>query len=291
MRFLLQATLCFVVATSATAQRGGGFGGGGATGGGFGGGVSTGAGPAGRSGGGFAGSRTTLSGSVGGVTFGGGNWNSFLHPTDAPGFVFRGGAENSAGWGGWGFGPGIFLGTPGNFSGSIGGVTLGGGNWNSFLHPVDRPGFVFRGGESTTASTSSSLYWPYAFYYPGFGYGSAGYEPYQSTPNVVVMYPAPAAQVASARVERAHPITREYDQNGQEIRPAAPAAASASPTYLIAFTDHNIRGAVAYSVEGKTLHYVTLEHEEKQAPLDTVDRALSLQLNRERQVPFQLPAQ
>jgi hypothetical protein len=42
-------------------------------------------------------------------------------------------------------------------------------------------------------------------------------------------------------------------------------------------------------VDGKTLHYVTLEHLEKQAPLDQVDRSLSLQLNRERHVAFHLP--
>jgi hypothetical protein len=34
---------------------------------------------------------------------------------------------------------------------------------------------------------------------------------------------------------------------------------------------------------------VTLQHEEKQVPLDSVDRGLSLQLNRERRVAFQLP--
>jgi hypothetical protein len=43
-------------------------------------------------------------------------------------------------------------------------------------------------------------------------------------------------------------------------------------------------------VDGKTLNYMTLDYEQKQAPLDTVDRALSLQLNRERRVPFSLPA-
>jgi CO dehydrogenase/acetyl-CoA synthase gamma subunit (corrinoid Fe-S protein) len=90
-------------------------------------------------------------------------------------------------------------------------------------------------------------------------------------------------------VDRARPVTREYDQFGQEIRPPA-AAGAGSPVYLIAFNDHVIRAAVSYFVDGRTLHYVTLEREERQVPIDTVDRALSLQLNRERQVPFQLPA-
>jgi hypothetical protein len=34
---------------------------------------------------------------------------------------------------------------------------------------------------------------------------------------------------------------------------------------------------------------VTLQHEERQAPIDTLDRALTLQLNRERQVNLELP--
>jgi hypothetical protein len=85
-------------------------------------------------------------------------------------------------------------------------------------------------------------------------------------------------------------MTREYDQYGQQISGPAQPANSASPLYLIAFHDHSIRAAAAYWVEGGTLHYVTLEHEQKQAALSTVDRDLSGQLNRERRVAFSLPA-
>ena len=81
----------------------------------------------------------------------------------------------------------------------------------------------------------------------------------------------------------ASPVTRGYDQYGQQVQPGA------SPLYLIAFNDHTIRAAISYRVEGNTLHYVTTDREDKQAPLDTVDRALSTQSNRERRVPFQLP--
>ena len=73
-------------------------------------------------------------------------------------------------------------------------------------------------------------------------------------------------------------------------RRSSPPPAAATTIYLLAFTDHVIRAAEAYWVDGKTLHYITLEHEQKQAPLDTVDRDLSLQLNRERHVAFSLPA-
>jgi len=82
-------------------------------------------------------------------------------------------------------------------------------------------------------------------------------------------------------------MIREYDEFGQETRRSG--ASGASPIYLVAFQDHSIRAAAAYWVDGRTLHYVTLQHEEKQAALDTVDRDLSMQLNRERHVQFQLP--
>ena len=83
-------------------------------------------------------------------------------------------------------------------------------------------------------------------------------------------------------------MSHEYDQYGQEVRGAGGSAAS-SPIYLIAMRDHVIRAAASYWVDGQTLHYVTLQHEERQAPLDSVDRGLSMQLNRERRVQFQLP--
>ena len=105
---------------------------------------------------------------------------------------------------------------------------------------------------------------------------------------MTVVYPP---EQAPAVVSAARPVIREYDQYGQELRPRGGSQASGSPIYLIAFNDHTIRAAASYSVEGRTLHYVTLEHEERQAPVDTVDRTLSQALNRERGVPFSLPAQ
>jgi len=212
---------------------------------------------------------------------------------------FRGGS------GGGGFGGGAVRG---------GGSVFGGGS--SFLHPTTRGGIGFFNGRGFYGGYGygrgfygSSLYYPYfgfglgygywpdyydPYYYGPYGYGGyagGGYASYQTSPNVTVIYPQQTAEAAPPPPpERARPVTREYDQYGQEVRPGG-AAGGGSPVYLVAFNDHVIRAAAAYWVDGKTLHYVTLQHEEKQAPLDTVDRSLSLQLNRERQVPFQLPAQ
>jgi hypothetical protein len=172
--------------------------------------------------------------------------------------------------------------------GAVGGFRSSGG----FGHSGFRGGLGYRG-------------YGYGGYYGGFygypyfgfsywpGYYDYGYSPYvyypysyDPSPNTTVIYPAPAQ--AAPSTERANPVIEEYDQYGQEIKPST--GGGGAPIYLLAFTDHAIHAAEAYWVDGKTLHYVTLEHEQKQAPLDTVDRALSQQLNRERRVPFSLPA-
>jgi hypothetical protein len=105
-----------------------------------------------------------------------------------------------------------------------------------------------------------------------------------------VIYPA-APQVQPVYNSVPQPVVRSYDQYGQEVQPAPSSTVetSSSPIYLIASKDQTIHAAAAYWVDGRTLHYVTLQHEEKQVPLDSVDRGFSLQLNRERRVAFQLP--
>ncbi len=59
--------------------------------------------------------------------------------------------------------------------------------------------------------------------------------------------------------------------------------------YLIAFSDHSIQAATAYKVEGDQIHWITRTGEEKQAPLSSVDVGFSKQINRDRQVDFQIP--
>jgi hypothetical protein len=96
-------------------------------------------------------------------------------------------------------------------------------------------------------------------------------------------YPAESA-VQPLSAERAvHSVIREYDQSGREIPPVG------FPLYLIAFADHTIHTAISYRVDGNTLNYVTPDREQKAVPLNTIDRGLSTQLNRERQVFFELP--
>ena len=253
MRFFLQLALCGLLAGGvAIAQRGGGGHGGGMGGGGFRGG-----------------------GMGGGMGSGG----------------FRGGG------GGGGFHGGVGVG--GGFHGGFNNGSHGGFN-NGFHVTGFRPGFGFnRFGFG--AGFYGYPYWGYGGYpsYGGYGLGYydsypyGGYYPYDSgyayntSPNVTVVYPSQAA--APVYVERATPVTHEYDQYGQEVQSSGGSSGSSSPIYLFAFQDHAIRAAASYWVEGKTLHYVTLQHEEKQAPIDSLDRDLTQRLNRERRVQMQLP--
>jgi hypothetical protein len=129
--------------------------------------------------------------------------------------------------------------------------------------------------------------WPV---YPPFNPGSWAWPMYPAmapppeppSPAVTVIYPAPSAPVV---VYNETPPRRP----ARRARPAAQPPVYGSPIYLIAFQDGQIRAAAAYWVEGDTLHYIGRDRAARAAPLDTVDRDLSLQLNRERRVPFRLP--
>jgi hypothetical protein len=213
----------------------------------------------------------------------------------AGGLMAQRGGGGARGGGGGGFRGGSGIG--GGFRGGYGGVRSGYGGYGGIR------------GYGYGAGLYGYGYWP-GYYGYGYGLGYSPYDydysPYISTysapveynpsPNVTVIYPA-APQTQPVYSAPPQPVMRTYDQYGQEVQggqEAPPAASSTgapmgSPIYLIATKDQAIRAAAAYWVDGRTLHYVTLQHEEKQVPLDSVDRGLSLQLNRERRVAFQLP--
>ena len=268
MKLALQIVLCGVLAAGVGMARGGG-GGGGARGGGGGGfrggsGFSGGGGFRGGSGfsggargGGFTGGAYRGGGFVGGGGYRGGYYGGYRG-----GYGFRGGYRGFYGgwWPYWGY------------------ASWGYPYWG---YPYWAAGFGYW---PDYYSYPNSYYPPYASYPYTSNQDAYAYAGYQNSPNVAAVYPPPATQTA-------RPVLREYDEYGQEVRPNTASTTPSQPIYLIAFNDHAIRASIAYWVDGKTLHYVTPEHEQKQASLDSVDRTLSLQLNRERRVPFQLPAQ
>jgi len=130
-------------------------------------------------------------------------------------------------------------------------------------------------------------YWPGLWDY-GYGYGYAPeYQPASGMTAAYApsaAYPPPNAYPVMAEV--VHPVIHEYRQPEDYGLPQEHARHSS--VYLIALQNKEIHAALAYWVEGGTLHYLDTDHKEKQAPLDAVDRDFSAQLNRERNVPFHI---
>jgi hypothetical protein len=145
------------------------------------------------------------------------------------------------------------------------------------------------------------IYVPYALggYYGGSYYGDQGMAPaapgypqqQYMGPQVVInqnFVPDVARPIVREYVSDANDGIRFYGPQSQAAQSETPVAEE-SPTFLIAFKDHTIYSAIAYWVEGDTLHYVTNQSTHNQVSLDLVDRELSDRLNRERQVDFRLP--
>jgi hypothetical protein len=130
-----------------------------------------------------------------------------------------------------------------------------------------------------------------------YAYPSAPQVQQQQPQNVVVVYPPqPAAPViinpyeSGAAQSGEEPSFRMYQApyNQPTVEPAAAAEPEATH-YLLAFKDHTIYSAVAYWVEGDTLHYFTSGNTHNQASLSLVDRDLTNRLNREAGMEVKLP--
>lgn len=211
-----------------------------------------------------------------------------------PGLAQRGGGHGGGG-GMRGGGGGMHAGGGGGFRGGGGGYRGGGyrGGYRGIGGYRGRYGYY-----------GNFYYYPWLYgglYYPflwdtgwGWDYGDYGYPDY-GYPYQAPSYSSPSPQVLiiSNQPPAPQPIIAE---------PPPSAAWNAGPTtsqtqpgkyeeplYLLAMNDGTIRAVLAYWVDGSTVHYVTMDHEQKQTPLGSLDRGLSERLNRERNVTFQLP--
>jgi hypothetical protein len=138
-------------------------------------------------------------------------------------------------------------------------------------------------------------------YGSGYGYGTGygnGYDPSQGgqqQPNVTVVYPpAQPPVVINQYLGAAPPDQGQGSDTASNMRlyqapsNVADASAPEASYYLIAFKDHTIYSAVAYYVEGDTLHYFTEGNVHNQVSISLVDRQLTEQLNHERNVDVRL---
>jgi hypothetical protein len=152
-------------------------------------------------------------------------------------------------------------------------------------------------------------YYGYGYpYYGGYGYDPYSYSGYDTTPAPPVNAPQygypqgqpyPQGQYPQGQ---AYPQQQPYPPQYQQRYPpqtqpqqpqiqlqSAPAPNQGQGFYLIAFSDHTIQAATAYKVDGDQIHWIGRDGAEKQAPLSTVDVRFSKQINRDRQVDFQIP--
>ena len=201
---------------------------------------------------------------------------------------FRGGM---GGFRGGGFGGPGFRGGFGGFRGGFNGFHGGFRGFRGGFFPRNR--FVFGFGSYPWG------YWPY--YSAGWGYPYSGYPSYDY-PHSAYSYPSTYSDYGSSAsspvvIYQSQPPVTVYEAPARpEIReyPEASAAPQRDekPIYLIAFKGQsNIRAAQAYWVTENTLHFATLQGEVRQAPINSIDRALTSRLNRDRHVDFRLPAE
>jgi hypothetical protein len=173
-------------------------------------------------------------------------------------------------------------------------LTVPGGVVPSFARPSN--------GRSTRRTVPGAAY-AYPVYVGG-GYGgynySDSYAPEQATPQqpniTVIMPPQPVTPV----IINVGPGGSQYTTTSDrpqgvyqpQLQPAVeePAPAEEAPHYLIAFKDHTIYSAIAYWVDGDTLHYFTSGNTHNQVSVSLVDRPLTERLNKESGAEFKIPA-
>jgi len=127
---------------------------------------------------------------------------------------------------------------------------------------------------------------PYA--YPVYGYAAAP-PPDQSYADSYAPPPADAGntgwagpQYTAAPEPPVHSLVLNMEDT-EANPPAEPAH------YYIALKDHHVYLAVAYWVEGNTLHYFLPGNTHNQVSLSLVDRDLTKRLNRESGTEVRLP--
>ena len=172
------------------------------------------------------------------------------------------------------YNPAFNNGKPGSYYGG-GQHRNNGGVVTTYAYPVAVP--VYVGGYDAS----------YGSYYDQSAPAAAPLQTVPQQPNVIVIYPqGPPAPAQPAMVVPPQ-APQGPDMSGQ----AAPAQDNEVAThYLIAFKDHSIYSAVAYWVEGDTLHYFTTGNTHNQVSLSLVDRDLTMRLNKESGVDIKLPA-
>jgi len=127
------------------------------------------------------------------------------------------------------------------------------------------------------------------------GYDDSGQSQEQPAPNATAVNPPAGAASAAAPPQEGQATEAPAPEPDSDYHYyQAPGGDASTPPssedsyYLIAFKDHTIYSAVAYYVEGDTLHYFTSGNTHNQVSVSLVDFPLTEQLNHERGVEVHL---
>jgi hypothetical protein len=144
-------------------------------------------------------------------------------------------------------------------------------------------------------NNSGGFLYPYPVYVGSYGSmydGSAYAQPAQEAPqqpNITIVMPPQAPPVIINQYDPTpHPQMSVYQPETAPATPTADQPAEATH-YLLAFKDHTIYSAIAYWVDGDTLHYFTAGNTHNQVSVSLVDRAVTERLNRDAGVEIKLP--
>jgi hypothetical protein len=190
---------------------------------------------------------------------------------------FNGNGFNGNGFNGNGFNGNGFNGNGLGGNGFLGGRNKG-GVINSYAVPVAVPVPVYVGNGYDDPSAYGAAY--------GAGSQVAPGAPAQAAPNVIIIYP----QGAAAPYGPTAPPSMIMPQPQPAEAMATPADTGETAThYFIALKDHSIYSAVAYWVDGDTLHYFTTGSTHNEVSLSLVDRDLTKRLNEGSGLQLSLP--
>ncbi len=162
---------------------------------------------------------------------------------------------------------------------------------------VPNPNGGVRGGVRRTNGNGSFVY-AYPVYVGSYGsmYDASAYDggaPAQQQSGVTVVMPPAQPPVVINQYYDAPPrpgmITIPQDAGAPDAPPQADSSSAEPAHYLLAFKDHTIYSAVAYWVDGDTLHYFTTGNTHNQVSLSLVDRAMTERLNKDSGVEVKLP--
>lgn len=221
-----------------------------------------------------------------------------------PALAQRGGGGGRGGMGGGGGFSGGRSGGGNMGRGSAGPGRPSGGTGYISSRPAYRssgPSHYNRGYQNQGGSRYSNYGWGWGWGgysylgYPSIGtgyYGQSTYISSEPAPYYEQYAPGPQVVINQNFVEERHqPVLREVAPPPYiEPKETTVVKPSTQPAYfLIAFRNGATWLARSYWVDGGTLRYITRDNVEHEAPLTTVDREASIQLNAERQVSFSLP--